>query len=34
MTTESKLLLNRIKTPDGTILTSYNRNDYVKHKTP
>lgn len=32
MTTESKLLLNRIKTPDGTILTSYNRHDYVTHK--
>ena len=32
MTTESRILLNRIKTPDGTILTSYNRHDYVTHK--
>ena len=32
MTTESKLLLNRIKTPDGTILTSYNRHNYVEYK--
>lgn len=31
-TTESKLLLNRIKTPDGTILTSYNRHNYVEYK--
>jgi hypothetical protein len=31
-TTESRILLNRIKTPDGTILTSYNRHDYVTHK--
>ena len=29
---ESRLLLNRIKTPDGTILTSYNRHDYVTYK--
>ena len=26
-----KLLLNRIKTPDGTILTSYHRHDFVTH---
>jgi len=32
MTSETRLLLNRIKTPDGTILTSYNRHDYVTHK--
>ena len=32
MTTESRILLNRIQTPDGTILTSYNRHDYVTHK--
>jgi hypothetical protein len=34
-TTESKILrilLNRIKTPDGTILTSYNRHNYVEYK--
>ena len=32
MTSENRLLLNRIKTPDGTILTSYNRHDYVTYK--
>ena len=32
MTTESRILLNRIKTPDGTILTSYNRHNYVEYK--
>lgn len=32
MTTENKILLNRIKTPDDTILTSYNRHDYVTYK--
>lgn len=26
-----KLILNRIRTPDGTILTSYNVHDYVTH---
>jgi hypothetical protein len=31
-TTESRILLNRIKTPDGTILTSYNRHNYVEYK--
>jgi len=28
---EIKLILNRIQTPDGTILTSYSRHDYVTH---
>ena len=32
MTSENRLLLNRIKTPDGTILTSYNRHDYNTYK--
>jgi hypothetical protein len=27
-----RLILNRIKTPDGTILTSYNRHDYVSYE--
>ena len=26
-----RLILNRIRTPDGTILTSYNRHDYVSY---
>lgn len=29
--TEPRLILNRIQTPDGTILTSYHRHDYVTH---
>jgi len=28
---ERKIVLNRIKTPDGTILTSYHRHNYVSH---
>lgn len=28
----AKLVLNRIKTPDGTVLTSYYRHDYRTHK--
>lgn len=27
-----RILLNRIKTPDGTILTSYHRHDFVMYK--
>ena len=27
-----KLLLNRIRTPDGTVMTSYNRHDYRTYK--
>lgn len=30
--TQSRILLNRIQTPDGTILTSYNRHDYVEYR--
>jgi hypothetical protein len=32
MTTEPRILLNRIQTPDGSILTSYNRHDYVEYR--
>ena len=28
---EKKLILSRIRTPDGTILTSYHQHDYVTH---
>ena len=28
---EPKLILSRIQTPDGTILTSYHRHDYITH---
>jgi hypothetical protein len=28
---EKKLILSRIQTPDGTILTSHHRHDYVQH---
>ena len=28
---EPRLILSRIQTPDGTILTSYHRHDYVTH---
>ena len=32
MISENRLLLNRIKTPDGTILTSYYTHDYKEYK--
>lgn len=32
MISENRLLLNRIKTPDGTILTSYYTHDYQEYK--
>jgi hypothetical protein len=28
---DKRLILSRIKTPDGTILTSYHRHDFVSH---
>ncbi len=29
---QPRIILNRIKTPDGTILTSYHRHDFVEYK--
>ena len=31
MDLEPRILINRIRTPDGTVLSSYNRHDYVTH---
>jgi hypothetical protein len=31
MSNDRRLILSRIQTPDGTILTSYRRHDYVTH---
>lgn len=28
---DRKIILNRIKTPDGTVLTSHHRHDYISH---
>ena len=31
MTDHIQIVVNRIRTPDGTVLQSYNRHDYVTH---